>query len=198
MAKPGFDLILGSNTMKELGIVLDFWTKEITRDEISLPKSYIKKLKTSATIESAWTMNNIIYQSMSREPQSMFKASERVIQILDAKYKKANLRAIVEDDCNKHLSAPEKTLLLKLLQEFEDLFDGTLGDWDCNPVLLELKEGSTLTMATLSQYPKSTWKPPKRKSKDYVTGDTQMASRFRKSVADFHSTKKGQHSACHQ
>ena len=31
--KPGFDLILGSNTMKELGIVLDFRTKEITLDE---------------------------------------------------------------------------------------------------------------------------------------------------------------------
>ena len=28
--KPWFDLILGSNTMKELGIISDFWTKEIT------------------------------------------------------------------------------------------------------------------------------------------------------------------------
>ena len=27
MIKPGFDQILGSNTMKELGIVLDFWTQ---------------------------------------------------------------------------------------------------------------------------------------------------------------------------
>jgi hypothetical protein len=31
MNKPGFDLILGCNTMKELRIVLDFWTKEIIR-----------------------------------------------------------------------------------------------------------------------------------------------------------------------
>ncbi len=30
LIKPGFDLILGSNTLKELGIVLDFRTKEIT------------------------------------------------------------------------------------------------------------------------------------------------------------------------
>jgi len=37
MTKPGFDLILGSNTLKELGIVLDFWTKEITLDDITLP-----------------------------------------------------------------------------------------------------------------------------------------------------------------
>ncbi len=48
--KPGFDLILGSNTMKELGIVLDFWTKEITLDEISLPMRDINKLSTRAQI----------------------------------------------------------------------------------------------------------------------------------------------------
>ena len=52
--KPGFDLILGSNTMKELGIVLDFWTKEITLDEISLPMKDITKLTTIAQIENSW------------------------------------------------------------------------------------------------------------------------------------------------
>jgi hypothetical protein len=51
MTKPGFDLILGSNTLKELGIALDFWTKEITLDDISLPMRDIKKLKTRATIK---------------------------------------------------------------------------------------------------------------------------------------------------
>ena len=34
MTKPMYDLILGCQTMKELGIVLDFQTKEITIDEI--------------------------------------------------------------------------------------------------------------------------------------------------------------------
>ena len=33
MTEPGFDLILGCNTMKELGIVLDFRTKEISIDD---------------------------------------------------------------------------------------------------------------------------------------------------------------------
>ncbi len=32
--------------------------------------------------------------------------------------------------------------MLKLLQEFEELFDGTLGDWDCNPVSLQLTKGA--------------------------------------------------------
>jgi len=46
MTKPGFHLILGSNTLKELRIVLDVWTKESTLDDISLPMSDISKLKT--------------------------------------------------------------------------------------------------------------------------------------------------------
>ena len=34
--------------------------------------------------------------------------------------------------------------LLELLIEFEDLFNGTLGDWKTKPVSFELKEGSKL------------------------------------------------------
>ena len=41
-----------------------------------------------------------------------------------------------------HLSDPEKELLLELQQKFEELFDGTLSDWDCEPVSLQLKEGA--------------------------------------------------------
>ena len=33
-------------------------------------------------------------------------------------------------------------MLLELLQNFEELFDGTLGDWDCKPVSFQLKEGA--------------------------------------------------------
>jgi hypothetical protein len=81
-------------------------------------------------------VNNSIYQNTSKELQSMLEARKCLIEILDAKYEKANLRAITEEDCLNHLSATERDKLLKLLQEFEELFDGTLGDWDCNPVLL--------------------------------------------------------------
>ena len=54
--------------------------------------------------------------------------------------KKADLMAITEN-CT-HLSDLDKQKLLELLQEFEELFDGTLGDWDCEPVSLQLKEGA--------------------------------------------------------
>jgi hypothetical protein len=128
--------------MKELGIVLDFRTQEITLDEISLPMRDIRNLRTRAAADRAWTVNNSIYQSTSKELPSTLEATKRLIEILNAKYEKANLRAITKQDCLNHISATENDKLLKLLQEFEELFDGTLGDWNCNPVSLQLKEGA--------------------------------------------------------
>ena len=46
----------------------------------------------------------------------------------------------MEHDC-KHLSVADQSLLLELLQDFEELFHGTLGDCNCEPVSLQLKEG---------------------------------------------------------
>ena len=41
-----------------------------------------------------------------------------------------------------HQFKPIRTAkLLEVLTEFEDLFDGTLGDWDTEPASFELKEG---------------------------------------------------------
>ena len=44
-SKPQYDLILGTETMKELGIVLDFKAKTITVDEITLPMRNINNLQ---------------------------------------------------------------------------------------------------------------------------------------------------------
>ena len=120
---------------------------------------YINKLKARAMVERAWTMNNSIYQEMSKEPQSTLEATKRLIHILDTKYEKANLRAIVTDNCT-HLSSPEQTKLLELLQEFEELFNGTLGDWDCKPVSLQLKEGTQLYHGWPFPIPKKHVAPP--------------------------------------
>ena len=73
MTKPVYDLILGCNTMKELGIVLDFWTKEITIDEIILPIRDINSL-TKSNMEKAWVVNN----SMAHEPASLQDATKWV------------------------------------------------------------------------------------------------------------------------
>ena len=63
MTKPIYDHILGCKTMKELGIVLDFRTKDITIDDIILPMRDINSL-TMSKMESAWTVNN----SMAHRP----------------------------------------------------------------------------------------------------------------------------------
>jgi hypothetical protein len=62
------------------------------------------------------------------------------MQILDAKYSKADLQSVVRDNC-KHLSADQQKKLLQLLKKYESLFDGTLGDWKTKPVSFQLKEG---------------------------------------------------------
>ena len=64
MTKPGLDLILGCNSVTELGINLNFWTKEITIDEISLPMRDIKNLRSKSATGKAWVLNNSIYQSI--------------------------------------------------------------------------------------------------------------------------------------
>jgi hypothetical protein len=61
-----------------------------------------------------------------------------VIKILDAKYEKADIQAIVRDNYN-HFSSKEKAMMLKVLTDFEPLFDGTLGDWKTKPISSQVK-----------------------------------------------------------
>ena len=66
-------------------------------------------------------------------------ATNRVIKILDAKNEKSDLKAVVQENCT-HMSVPEQKKLLELLPEFEELFDGPLGDWNTEHVSFQLKE----------------------------------------------------------
>ena len=74
------------------------------------------------------------------EPDSAREATEILVKILDITYAKADLKQVAYNEI--HMDAEERTQLLRLLQYFEDLFDGTLGYWDTEPVDLELKPGS--------------------------------------------------------
>ena len=59
------------------------------------------------------------------------------MKILYSTYAKEYLEQVVANAIQ--MNAEERTLLLSLLEEFGDLFDGTLGDWATGPVDLELK-----------------------------------------------------------
>ncbi len=103
---PSYYLIIGKQTMYNLGVKLDFQEKTITIDKILLP------------------MRNIV--NLQLKPR--------------AKYEKADLPAIIRENCS-HLTASDREKLLSVLLNFEPLFDGTLGDWKLTPLSFELKEG---------------------------------------------------------
>jgi hypothetical protein len=134
--RPMFDLILGTQTMDELGIILDFKHKMITIDEIELPMISIENMPKSR--HKALALTNSL--ASCKEPKSTHEETQRVVRILDASYKKADLQAVV-NTCT-HLSSEEQSMLLELLTEYEPLFDGTLGAWKTTPVSFELKEGA--------------------------------------------------------
>jgi hypothetical protein len=101
-SKLQYDLILGTENMKELCIVLDFKAKRITIDEIILPMRNINNLQGASTLRAP-KLNN----SLAVESQSTLATTKCATQILDTKYKKADLQSIVRENC-KHLSADQQ------------------------------------------------------------------------------------------
>ena len=99
---------------------------------------YITKLSTRAKIERGRMANNSV---MIHEPKRTLEVTHWLVKILDAKYEKADLNAVVTENCN-HPRVPDQEKLLKLITELGDLFDGTLGDWDTGHVSRKLKEGA--------------------------------------------------------
>ena len=55
-----------------------------------------------------------------------------MVKILDSTYVKAHLKQVADNATQ--MNDEEKTQLLSLLEEFEDLLDVTLGDWATEPV----------------------------------------------------------------
>ena len=138
--KKTYDLILGTETLSALGCILDFSTRTIQVDGITLPMNdvgHVLKHKSALDTNSVYSM----YKN-TEEPVSTHEETKRAVKILDAKYEKADLPTVVEENCS-HLTDSERSTLLVLLQKYEELFDGTLGEWDTDPVHLELKKGST-------------------------------------------------------
>ena len=60
--------------------------------------------------------------------------------ILDTKYEKEDLNKVMKNK-SQILTGTQHNELLKLLQKFEELFDGTLGTWKIYSFDFKLKEG---------------------------------------------------------
>ncbi len=131
-----YDLIIGKQTMYDLWVKLDFQEKTITINKILLPMSNIANLQLKPWITRALRENTCFAQ----EPISTLSATKCMVKILDAKYEKADLPAIIRENCS-HLTASDREKLLSVLLKFKLLFDGTFSDWKLPPVSFELKEG---------------------------------------------------------
>ncbi len=110
-SKPQYDLILGTETMEEFGIILDFKDKIITIDEVILPMRNINNLQ-GTSILGVLKHN----YSLAIELQSTQDTTQHATRILDAKYSKADVQSVVRDNC-KHLSANHQKKFLQLLRK---------------------------------------------------------------------------------
>ena len=63
-----------------------------------------------------------------------------MVKTLDSTYVKAYFKQVANSTTN--MNAEERNQLLSLPEYFNDLFDGTVGDWVIEPVGLDLKRGS--------------------------------------------------------
>jgi hypothetical protein len=133
---PMYDLIIGKQTMHNLGMKSDFQEKIITIDKILLLMRNIANLQLKPRITRALRENTCFAQ----EPISTHSATKRMVKILDTKYEKADLPAIIRENCS-HRTAFDREKLLSVLLKMESLFNGTLGNWKLLPVSFEVKEG---------------------------------------------------------
>ncbi len=85
-----------------IGLIAEFcrisngFPKQAIIDSILLPMRNIVNLQLKPSVTKALQHNTV----QAQEPVSTRKATKRVIEILDAKYDKANLPEIVKDNCS--------------------------------------------------------------------------------------------------
>ena len=121
-----YDMIIGRDMMEELGIDVHFSKSEVEWDQATIPmRDPMAPLETSYHVQESGHAADM---------------SERVKSILDAKYEKADLREICNNQ--RHLNQKEQQELYQLLRKHETLFDGTLGKWNGEPYEIELQEGA--------------------------------------------------------
>ena len=128
--KPSYDLIIGIETLAKWRAKFDFIDRIVTLDGESVPMKPLNAFSDPRRLYN-------IYREAT-EPAVTKAATERVCQFLEAKYEKADLPSVVEDNC-PHLTDDQREALLKLLQKHESLFEGKLGQWDGDFAHFELK-----------------------------------------------------------
>ena len=133
----GYDMIIGRDLMVQLGLTADFkhqvlqWygnTVHMKETSSLLDKSDLNKRE----------MRKVLMKTA--DPASTREATERMVKSVGSTYAKSDLKQVADNATQ--LNAEERTQLLSLLKDFEELFDGTLGEWSTDPVDLGINPGS--------------------------------------------------------
>ncbi len=88
-----YNLIIGKQSLHDIGAMLDFKEKTITLDEVLLPMRNLNNLQFKLSISRALIQNSCLV----KEPRN---ATKHVVEILDAKYDKADLSSIVKNNAH--------------------------------------------------------------------------------------------------
>jgi hypothetical protein len=115
-------LTINRDLLGELGIIMNFNDHTVTWYTDTIP---MKDWET-CTLSSAEALIEV-YMS-ANEPQTLRDEYSLATQILDAEYKPASLDDVIKTCENPHVE--EQHQLKELLQKYEHLFDGTLGEFN--------------------------------------------------------------------
>ena len=130
-----YDMMLGHDIMRELGITLDFKDQMMTWDDSTI---HIKD--PGSLLDLLDPVNDFFWNNDHYETEALQEASIHLQKILNAKYAPVDLDVVVQ--ACRHLTEDGKHQLHALLHKYEHLFDGTLGTWNNEPYNIELKEGA--------------------------------------------------------
>jgi hypothetical protein len=123
-------MIMGRDLLGELDIIMNFNQYTVSWDTDTIPM----KDRDTCNLSSVEALIEV-YMS-ANEPQTLRNEYSRATKILDAEYKPASLDDFIKTCENLH--AEEQHQLKTLLQKYEHLFDGTLGQFNMEPISLQL------------------------------------------------------------
>ena len=98
------------------------------------------------TYEGTYQLDRVILQTkhemrklvmQTGEPASIRNVTKEIVKFLDSIYAKSDLKQVADN--TTQMNAEEITLLLSLLKDFGEFFNGILCDWATEPVDLKVK-----------------------------------------------------------
>jgi hypothetical protein len=104
----------------------------------------------SALMDPASTVFHDDYDA-NRVPEHVHAANKRQTRILEENYKAADLKEMIK--CISTIDGIEKNKLLKLLTEYEHLFDGTFGNLETSDFESSLREDAKPNYAKVFPVP---------------------------------------------